>query len=530
MLLVRGLDVDINPTSLRYMFMAFNDRLVSYKLREQVEGTPARRTRTVFVHAKSIDVAWELRDKFHGKDGLEVEIVGPASSGPSSSGTSPTTTPAANASQAPRFGVLSPKEISPGAIGSSLRNGNGHAFNSHQRPFSSQSPTENHDSNFNSQPRMSTKQLINDSIDDDDPTQDILRLPYQAENGSLTNSRGPADYYYTTNGHASNGGQRRATAPTIPLAAQMASLSLNTGTNGMPPSQHSMYPQSAHPNTMSQTNTTGFTGYPNHFNYPPRAKERIPPAANPADQNPPCNTLYVGNLPMDAKEDELRSIFSVQRGYKRMCYRTKPNGPMCFVEFEDTTTATRAMNELYGYVLFTSKKGGIRLSFSKNPLGVRASQPGPPGPMGGHHGMMGHGANGFSAPPPGLHPYPAPPPGLGPSRSVSSYGAPPGMTNGIMTNGSGISAVNGSNMTNGASYGPQSTNGNGNNALGIGLGNGTSFELRNEQRGNPWPSTYNSAMTPNPYAASYSSAFSSPTVGGSNGHGPYGRGPRQGSS
>ncbi|CAG8535480.1 16868_t:CDS:2 [Funneliformis caledonium] len=97
---------------------------------------------------------------------------------------------------------------------------------------------------------------------------------------------------------------------------------------------------------------------------------------NPADQNPPCNTLYVGNLPMNTSEDELKQMFSRCPGFKRMCFRTKQNGPMCFVEFEDVHYATQAMNELYGNPLSNSVKGGIRLSFSKNPLGVRSNNNG----------------------------------------------------------------------------------------------------------------------------------------------------------
>lgn len=84
---------------------------------------------------------------------------------------------------------------------------------------------------------------------------------------------------------------------------------------------------------------------------------RVLPPANPADQNPPCNTLYVGNLPLDTNEDELKKLFSKRRGYKRLCFRTKANGPMCFVEFEDVNYATRALEELYGYGLSNSVKG-----------------------------------------------------------------------------------------------------------------------------------------------------------------------------
>lgn len=88
-------------------------------------------------------------------------------------------------------------------------------------------------------------------------------------------------------------------------------------------------------------------------------------------ENPPCNTLYVGNLPLNADDDELRLLFLQCEGFKRLSFKTKPNGPMCFVEFEDVGCAREAMDSLYGTLLSSSTKGGIRLSFSKNPLGVR---------------------------------------------------------------------------------------------------------------------------------------------------------------
>ncbi|KAI8889245.1 hypothetical protein K501DRAFT_141428, partial [Backusella circina FSU 941] len=95
---------------------------------------------------------------------------------------------------------------------------------------------------------------------------------------------------------------------------------------------------------------------------------------NPADQNPPCNTLYVGNLPPNTSEEELKDLFISCQGYKRMSFRTKPQGPMCFVEFEDVVFATQAMNEHQGHVLSNSVKGGIRLSFSKNPLFIKPTK------------------------------------------------------------------------------------------------------------------------------------------------------------
>lgn len=106
---------------------------------------------------------------------------------------------------------------------------------------------------------------------------------------------------------------------------------------------------------------------------------------NPSDQNPPINTLYVGNLPSASPspgfgpelEDSLRHLFSQCPGYRKLVYKYKNNNPMCFVEFEDVTYATRALNELYGNQVNGLVKTGIRLSYSKNPLGVRPPAPQP---------------------------------------------------------------------------------------------------------------------------------------------------------
>jgi hypothetical protein len=62
---------------------------------------------------------------------------------------------------------------------------------------------------------------------------------------------------------------------------------------------------------------------------------------NTADQNPPINTLYVGNLPSSQApqskylEDALLMLFSRCPGYRKLCFRQKTNGPMCFVEVSE---------------------------------------------------------------------------------------------------------------------------------------------------------------------------------------------------
>jgi hypothetical protein len=281
----------------------------------------------------------------------------------------------------------------------------------YQSLFSPQSPIGNH---LTERTRISGKTLINNDSFDDDETGELLKDPVAyAENGS------------------SSVQPRRSTNPQLPIS-RLAGLSLNT--NHQVPASMSGFTTSAAILPMQSLGPPmspsgmGNGAAPMHYqlgnqHFPARHSF---PTANPADQNPPCNTLYVGNLPIDTSEDELKATFSKQRGYKRLCFRTKQNGPMCFVEFEDVSFATKALHELYGHVLHNSIKGGIRLSFSKNPLGVRSGQPpGAPGPntpsMQGMSSMMngGPGSNfgTASGPPPGL----TAPPGLGPSRV--QYGA-----------------------------------------------------------------------------------------------------------
>jgi hypothetical protein len=149
----------------------------------------------------------------------------------------------------------------------------------------------------------------------------------------------------------------------------------------------------------------------------------MPPNSNPADQNPPCNTLYVGNLPMNTSEDELKALFAQERGYKRLCFRTKANGPMCFVEFENVECASRSLAKLHGHPLSNSVKGGVRLSYSKNPLGVRNGQ------QTGVNGL----SNGF-----GAGPVP-PPPGLGQPNNMN---APSSIPHGVNVNGSVNNGIN----------------------------------------------------------------------------------------
>lgn len=262
--------------------------------------------------------------------------------------------------------------------------------------------------------RITGKSLINDDSADDE-TGDLLKDPVA----------------YARNGQAA-ARRQSVQSQQLPIG-RMAGLTLNTqGANShasqmMSPTSGYMSARSVQPlhsptsELPSAGGLNGMTPLSPSSGYPMSPQFQRPhqyPPANPADQNPPCNTLYVGNLPIDTSEDELKAMFSKQRGYKRLCFRTKHNGPMCFVEFEDVSFATKALNELYGHPLHNSVKGGIRLSFSKNPLGVRTGQSNSMGvssPLGSPNSLSGIGGGmgappGFSGPPPGL----SAPPGLSP--------------------------------------------------------------------------------------------------------------------
>jgi len=425
--LMRNLPLNTSEESLRLM-MVFSKDLVDVEVLP-VEQSADAGFRSAVLRFKTPAGAQEAKNMLDGKSNISndaemiVEVLG--SSSPTTSGQRfandaimSASAPNATASAAPlapssrhtsRFNgtFQSLEKISP-PMNTMYGDLTAHETGApYQNLFGPQSPIGNHLANGT---QVTSKSLI-DAAEDDETTE-LLDDPV---------------------GFAKNGPQRRQTAPQLPIS-RMASLSLNTtpspaaGHAPMPYYGHAgMASLSALPNTMSPTAMAGpGTGYNPQM---PHRMNNFPPA-NPADQNPPCNTLYVGNLPIDTSEEELKAMFSRQRGYKRLCFRTKQNGPMCFVEFEDVTFATKALHELYGQPLHNSVKGGIRLSFSKNPLGVRSGQnqgQSGAGAMGGLNGLHSGSAGGFttaSGPPPGL----SVPPGLGPSRGA--YAASSGLATG----------------------------------------------------------------------------------------------------
>ncbi|KAJ6892737.1 hypothetical protein NC651_025829 [Populus alba x Populus x berolinensis] len=86
------------------------------------------------------------------------------------------------------------------------------------------------------------------------------------------------------------------------------------------------------------------------------------PVQNTKD-NPPCNTLFIGNLGENINEDELRGLFSVQPGFKQMKVLRQERHTVCFIEFEDVNSATNVHHTLQGAVIPSSGSVGMRIQY-----------------------------------------------------------------------------------------------------------------------------------------------------------------------
>ncbi|KAL8217337.1 hypothetical protein R6Q57_020710 [Mikania cordata] len=78
------------------------------------------------------------------------------------------------------------------------------------------------------------------------------------------------------------------------------------------------------------------------------------PIQNTKD-NPPCNTLFIGNLGENINEEDLRGLFSMQPGFKQMKVLRQERHTVCFIEFEDVNSATNVHHSLQGAVIPSSE-------------------------------------------------------------------------------------------------------------------------------------------------------------------------------
>jgi hypothetical protein len=93
---------------------------------------------------------------------------------------------------------------------------------------------------------------------------------------------------------------------------------------------------------------------------------------SPSQLNPPSEVLIIENLPSNAFEEELKSMFFEQPGYKRLGFY---QGLSCLVYFEDVADAENALRELNSSIPVNHVKyGGVRISFAENVLSLRSAQ------------------------------------------------------------------------------------------------------------------------------------------------------------
>jgi hypothetical protein len=85
------------------------------------------------------------------------------------------------------------------------------------------------------------------------------------------------------------------------------------------------------------------------------------------DDNPPCNTLFIGNLSDNIADTELLSVFQLQPGFLSLkLNKGLKRQPICFVEFDSAESAFHSKEQLQGVMLASNlEKGGLRLSFAK---------------------------------------------------------------------------------------------------------------------------------------------------------------------
>ena len=63
------------------------------------------------------------------------------------------------------------------------------------------------------------------------------------------------------------------------------------------------------------------------------------PAVSNTKDNPPCNTLFVGNLGDGVSEAELRQLFGTLAGFRQLKLIRGARSVTCFVEFNDLPSA-----------------------------------------------------------------------------------------------------------------------------------------------------------------------------------------------
>ncbi|KAG1670821.1 hypothetical protein FOA52_003412 [Chlamydomonas sp. UWO 241] len=93
------------------------------------------------------------------------------------------------------------------------------------------------------------------------------------------------------------------------------------------------------------------------------------PAGGEGD-NPPCNTLFVGNLGDGVSEGELQSLFAATSGFRHLKL-VRGARTTAFVEYGDIDSAIQMHSANQNAIVASSDRGPLRVQFSKNPFGKK---------------------------------------------------------------------------------------------------------------------------------------------------------------
>ncbi|KAJ7544064.1 hypothetical protein O6H91_09G063300 [Diphasiastrum complanatum] len=86
--------------------------------------------------------------------------------------------------------------------------------------------------------------------------------------------------------------------------------------------------------------------------------------------NPPCSTLFFGNLGPNCTEEELLQVLLRFPGLVKIKMQTRAGLPVAFVEFQDVLYSTEALGKLQNMMLPSSDNGGIRVEYAKSRMGL----------------------------------------------------------------------------------------------------------------------------------------------------------------
>lgn len=115
----------------------------------------------------------------------------------------------------------------------------------------------------------------------------------------------------------------------------------------------------------------GGGGAPHHYGGPPPGA----PAGSFQDRNqtnPPCNTLFIGNLSPHVDDGAIEAYFRNVKGDAFVTCkvnRSNPSRVSAFVQFADLAAAAEVHDGQQGKEMPGSDRGPMRIQYSRNPLG-----------------------------------------------------------------------------------------------------------------------------------------------------------------